>query len=208
MTLKALLGAMFAVAIALPAHSATITALTPATGQVIAAPSSVTNAAPVNSPFIQGFNEQSNVLLAADLTMQNFNNPSTVATAGTAVDSHMFFMNLAGGGSQTTTARFEFSSAVLGIITSGSGLNATDASLGATGTTYQSGFALRGLEGADAVSFSGNTVSLTFAISQPGDWVRVITAADIAPVPLPAGAPLLLAGLGAFAVLRRKAKRA
>ncbi len=203
---NALLGVGFALSMALPANAATITALT-ATGEVIAAPASVTDAAPVNSPLIQGFNEKSGVTLAAPLTMQNYNLSPTTALAGTTVDSHMFFMNRSGGALQTTAASFSFSTNVLGIITSLAGLDATDSLLGAAGTTYEDGFTARGLEGADSVAFSGNTVSLTFAITQPGDWVRVITVADVAPVPLPAGASLMLAGIGAFAAMRRKAKK-
>lgn len=206
---NAVYGALLASVFALPASAATITALD-LNGLVIAAPASVTNAAPVNTPIIHGFNEQSNVLLAADLTMQNYGNPNTIALTGTSVDSHMFFMNQPSGAPNpnvTTTASFSFSTAVLGIITSTSALNNSDMLLGAVGTTYQSGFSNRGLEGADAVSFAGNSVDLTFSLTQPGDWVRVITAADVAPVPLPAGAPLMLAGIGAFAVMRRKAKK-
>lgn len=208
LNMKAILGLVASTLIAAPASAATITALT-TTGEVIATPSSVTNSLPANVPFIQGFNEKSNVVLGSDLTMQNYGNPNTVASAGTAVDSHMFFMNNPDSSSSTeeTTARFSFSSMVLGIITSDSGLDNSDMLLGAMGTTYQSGFNNRGLEGGDSVSFSGNEVSLTFRLTQPGDWVRVITVADVAPVPLPAGAPLMLAGLGAFALMRRKAKK-
>jgi len=207
---NALLGALLGSVLALPASAATITALTVATGEVIATPGSVTNDLPDNAPVIQGFNEKSNVLLAVDLVLQNYTAANTVAMAGTRVDSHMFFMNQESGAPDPvveTSAQFSFSSTVLGIITSDGALDATDTLLGALGTTYEAGFTARGLEGGDSVSFAGNTVTLNFRLTQPGDWVRVITEADLAPVPLPAGAPLMLVGLGAFALMRRKAKK-
>jgi len=40
--------------------------------------------------------------------------------------------------------------------------------------------------------------------NRTGGWALDILVADTAPVPLPAGLPLLLAGLGGFAVLRRR----
>lgn len=194
------------------ASAATITSLD-ANGEVLAtAPTSVTNAAPVNSPLIQGFNEQTGVSLLNNLTMENYTAADTSAVLGTVVDSHMFFINQESGKPDplvTTTAEFSFSETILGVITSLTGLDNTDSIFGASGTTYEAGFTARGLEGNDAVSFSGNTLTLTFAITQPGDWVRVITASSVPAVPLPAGAPLLLAGLGAFGWMRRRqAKKA
>lgn len=51
----------------------------------------------------------------------------------------------------------------------------------------------------DADSFCDDTGS-----SRTGDWAYTLNIDPVAPVPLPAAAPLALAGLGALAMLRRR----
>lgn len=62
----------------------------------------------------------------------------------------------------------------------------------------------------DSYSVSGDTITVNFTASTPGDYLRVFTAQSpsgpepMAPIPLPAPALMLLGGLGTFAVLRRR----
>jgi hypothetical protein len=80
--------------------------------------------------------------------------------------------------------------------------------LGALGTTYPAtGFAARGMESGgngiydDSYSIAGKFLTVDMYVSQPGDWIRVVTA----PVPVPAAAwmgLMLMGGLGLVRKLR------
>jgi hypothetical protein len=144
----------------------------------IAAPASVTNAAVTNTGQ-EGFDELQNVLLAAPLTVDG-----GVIPAGTRVSSHMIFLNKpTGAPSQISHSNvtWTFDGIVLGTMsdTPGNLEAASTPVLGLAGTTYQAPLTNRGMEGADALSFAGNslTASSTMVVSQPGDWIRVVTAA-------------------------------
>ncbi len=54
---------------------------------------------------------------------------------------------------------------------------ASNAELGRPGTFYPGAFSARGLEGNDSASVSGDKLSLSvyLEVSQPGDWMRVVT---------------------------------
>jgi hypothetical protein len=70
--------------------------------------------------------------------------------------------------------------------------------LGAIGTTYGAPFHARGLEPSDSFLVAGNSLTVSMNVSQPGDWIRVVTASQ---VPEPGtlalfGAALALIGLG------------
>ena len=152
----------------------------------------------------QGFNEIQNYLLTSDLQVDD-----GVISAGTTIDSHMIFLNT----SVNTAAShigvdWTFSGTILGVMSDYNGLLEAGSSsfLGASGTTYPGGFSMRGLEGnlsncntQDCYSFFGDTLSLTMRVSEPGDWIRVITVSDnvsINTAQVPEPSTLLIFSLG------------
>ena len=198
--LKKTLTTLAALCIAGAASAATISS----TGdfQEIAAPAAVTNGSPSSNGNILYFNEMQGVTLAADLTTDQ-----GVISAGTRVDSHMFFLNRVRGRALISrSGTLTFARNILGTISDEDGalLSASDF-LGAP-TTYAN-FNNRGIElggnNGDTVSFIGDTVTANLIVTQPGDWVRVVT---VSAVPVPAGIALLPLGLGGLAMLRRRRK--
>jgi hypothetical protein len=161
-------GAAFAPA---PAQAALV-----AGPDIIPAPASVINNPPgATNDHQQGFNERQGVLLAAPITTD-----SGVIPAGTWVDSHMIFLNIEG----TTLTSDEnetwtFDGQVLGVMSDGTGSLevASTPVLGAAGTTYPAApFAARGMEANDGYTVSGNQIIVSMHVTQPGDWIRVVTA--------------------------------
>ena len=72
---------------------------------------------------------------------------------------------------------------LLGLITTGAGLDTSDPICGAPGTVYPaSGLATRGLEQiggfTDTATHTGNQVDVEFHVNWPGDQVRIVTEAD------------------------------
>ena len=175
------------------ASAATITALND-TSLVIAAPGSVTDDSVGDNETVFAFAEATRVVLTSDLAVAG----GTIA-AGTAVDSHMIFLNRADPDRIRASVdyAFGFSTDILGVITSTSAVRATNDLLGAVGTTYG---LLNGFERSDTLSVMSNSVSGNLIVTQPGDWFRVVTVAE---VPVPAAGFMLLAGLGAMAAARR-----
>lgn len=167
--------------------------------QIITAPSDISDDAATNNAQ-QGFNEVQNHMLIGNLAIDN----GSIAS-GTTVDSHMIFLNTENNllGEQFGV-EWTFSGTILGVMSDYYGNLETDSNsfLGASGTTYDSNFAARGLEGTlancdmnaqDCYSISGNTLTLTMRVSEPGDWIRVITQST-AQVPEPS--TLLIFSLG------------
>ena len=167
---------------------------------IIAAPSLAQNSDAFNLAQ-QGFNERQNVLLSANLLVDGGFIP-----AGTLVNSHMIFLNLeddTGGTLTHDDVEWEFDGEILGVMSDYRGDLETASTdiLGAVGTSYQSPFNARGMEGRDSYSIAGRFLTVTMHVSQPGDWIRVVTA----PVPVPAAAWMglvLMGGLGLFRKLR------
>ncbi|MEE4208604.1 MAG: VPLPA-CTERM sorting domain-containing protein [Parvularcula sp.] len=162
----------------------------------------VTNATPGSNTNILGFDERQNVAVTTDLFVD-----SGVNLNGLTVDSHMIFLNRATGSSLLDlTANFSFAGKILGVMTSRNGElhAASDQILGLAGVTYDT-FNNRGFENTqDTVSFIGTELTTRMYVTQPGDWMRVVTEAAV--VPLPAAGWMLLAGVGGLAAMKRRRK--
>ncbi len=171
----------------------------------ISAPPSIIDDAPgAENLGQQGFNERQNVLLGSSINVDG----GSVA-AGTRVDSHMIFLNTAGNSPAVTHngVVWSFSGTILGVMSDVGGTleAASTAVLGAIGTTYPSAFGNRGFEGADSYSVSGNQLTVNMRVTEPGDWIRVITASE---VPVPGALPLMLAGIAGLGGLSRRRRDA
>lgn len=140
--------------------------------------------------------------------------PNPAATlpiaTGTTVTSYLFHLDPPGTNLATIATTVTFDGDILGIITSLSGLTATDAILGAIGTTYETVLGQRGMEpGSSAVGDSLNvsanlrTLSLNFGATTI-DEIRVLVAPSNH-APEPGTMALLSGGLLALARLRRRA---
>lgn len=146
---------------------------------VSVAPDGATNQRP------QGFNEQQNIRLPADLVVDN-----GIIPAGTVVNSHMIFLNP--GPSNTINfngATFRFDGDILGVMSDTGGQQEADSSalLGAIGTTYPAAYTGRGLEtgtplfpfGTENYNVSGDTFRLSLRAGRgEGDYIRVITTSN------------------------------
>ncbi|GAB4255337.1 MAG: hypothetical protein Kow0092_00330 [Deferrisomatales bacterium] len=143
---------------------------------VIPAPASVEDDPPgaVND-HQQAFDERQCVVLPVDLPVDGGAIP-----AGTVVDSHLIFLNTDGPvAASDPDVVWTFDGPVLGVQSDVGGTleAASSALLGAPGTAYPAAFPNRGLETNDGYAVAGPTVTLTSRVSEPGDWVRVITEA-------------------------------
>ena len=147
----------------------------------------------IQNPNLYGFNEDQNILLTADLSIDV--GGSTIAS-GTEVASHYVFFDpdLA----TTITGWVDFDSEILGIITSTSNLLASDFLLN-NGVTYLNP-SFRGLEaGQDMASIDStyaNRLNISFYASSPGDYIRVLTAHSDGAINVPEPASIALLGLG------------
>lgn len=125
--------------------------------------------------------------------------------AGTSVSSHYIHFDSPGSTAERAEGTVTFDAVILGVIVeNGAGARRLDNSdfLGAP-TLFSTNVNARGLElsaNGDrfVISADGKTLGYRFAISTPGDYVRVITA------PTPGAAAL--AGVGALVGLRRRRK--
>jgi len=165
---------------------------------VIGAPTSVFDDNPgAENSNQQAFNEQQDVLLAANLAVDG-----GFIAAGTRVDSHMIFLNTPGSQNANGTATWTFSGPILGVMSDiGGNLEAdSNALLGASGTAYPGAFSNRGLEGNDAYAVSGNQITVRMQVTEPGDWMRVTTHS----IPAPGAVVMASLGTGLVGWLRRR----
>lgn len=162
---------------------------------VIPAPPSVLDSDRANPPGAtndhqQAFDEGKGVVLKAPLQVDK----GTIR-AGTMVDSHMIFLNVPDGAAGATDLNktWTFSQPVIGVMSDGDGKLEAQSSgiLGAPGTAYPQSFAARSIELAagssgrgaggvteDGYTVNGNSITVGMAVSQPGDWIRVVTRSD------------------------------
>lgn len=170
------------------------------------APSDVNDDAATNT-HMQGFDERQNFILDMDYAI----NGGTLF-AGTRVSSHMIFLNSDGDNLLThSNVLWTFSSDILGVMsnTSGSYEVASSDFFGAADTLYPVvAFTARGLENntnsGDFVSYLGNILTTSMKVTEPGDWIRVLT---VSTVPVPAALPLFGTGLAALGLLGWRRKR-
>ena len=154
-----------------------------------------------------GFNEQQGILLTTDLAVDGGSIP-----AGTRVDSHMIFLNLRLASqldSLSTRASWSFSGIILGVMSDNEGTleAASNSLLGATGTFYPGSFNNRGMENNDRYLGVGTSVlGVRMNVTQPGDWIRVVTRSAAVP---DAGSSLALfaMALGALMAFGRRSQR-
>ena len=195
---------------------------------IIAAPGDVTDDAAANQA-IQAFDEVIGYTLLGALNVDG----GSVGYAGLRVDSHMIFLNSRstntsggcpgspaciehGAGQNQNAASFTFDGQILGVMSNSNGSLevATSAFLGAVGTLYPNApFSARGMEGGspwtagtsnDWYRVAGDTIRLGMRVTEPGDWIRVVT---VSAVPVPASMLLMgtaLVGFGGFAARRKR----
>ncbi len=177
-----------------------------ALAEIIAAPAGVLNGNVLNDGQ-QGFDEAQGVTTSV---VHNMDNGRSIAI-GTTVDSHMIFLNRNGNSRiDHNDVIWTFSGEILGVMSDRGGLleAASTFELGAAGTNYPAaGFDARGMEGSDRYDRIGsNMLRVNMAVTEPGDWIRVVTAAA---VPEPSSSIAMLAlGLGGLLTLRRRRFRA
>jgi len=170
---------------------------------IIAAPGSVVDNPPgATNDHQQAFNERQNVLLLSNLYVDG----GGFIPAGTLVNSHMIFLNTDGDVlAEDFLVQWAFDGPILGVMSDLNALLEADSNniLGNLGTIYPGSFDHRGLDPGDGYSIFGNTITVSMSVSEPGDWIRVVTA----PVPIPGTVWLLTSGIFGLLVCRRKYQR-
>jgi hypothetical protein len=143
---------------------------------IISAPENVLDS-DVSNLGMEGFDEAQDVVTTV---AHNIDGGGSIP-ADTLVDSHMIFLNKPDGVGGTLThanVTWTFDGIVIGVMSNSNGSLevASSSELGASTTTYPTApFSARGMESGDSYVVSSNTITVTMTVSQPGDWIRVIT---------------------------------
>lgn len=155
-----------------------------ATPVIAAAPASVVLGVNESDTLIKVFDEQQSVVLGSSLAFDQLTDitPGEIAQ-GTCVNSHYIHFDNVGESGKRGVGSATFDAPIIGLLTSDATLDATDATLGAGGTTYDNGLTNRGLEqGAPTWNFqdiifdvSGDTLSFDLQVFNVFDGLRVIT---------------------------------
>ena len=174
MGILVMLAALFGVARQTEAGLTGGPAIIPAPPSVIDDPPGATNTAQ------QAFNERQGVVLPAPLEVDP---GGAFIPAGTVVDSHMIFLNTIGNVFATDqNVVWTFDGPIVGVMSNGNGSLevASSGLLGAVGTTYPPAtFGARGLESNDSYLVGpANTITVSMLVTEPGDWIRVVTLAE------------------------------
>jgi hypothetical protein len=166
---------VFALSLFFVLSAARVHAALTAGPDIIPAPLSIVDDAPgAENDHQQAFDEAQGIVLAAAVQCDN----NTSVPAGTTVDSHMIFLNTEGSAFASDTQVWTFDGAVLCVMSDGTGSLevASTPVLGAVGTAYPAApFAARGMEGNDSYAVAANTITVTMQVTEPGDWIRVVT---------------------------------
>ena len=187
-------------------------------GSIILPPSDALDDIATNTG-MEAFNEAQNIFTSV---AHSIDGGGTIA-AGTAVSSHMIFLNSAGTAALSDLATFTFDGVILGVMSDTGGFfeAASTFELGAAATNYTvtgpgtgpaAPFPARGLEsptiggtqvlGSDGYTVSGSSITVSMFVTEPGDWIRVITASTV-----PEPGTLVLLGLGIAGVAGRRRLR-
>ncbi len=201
-----------------PAHA---TAILSTTGDLIqgAIPASLLWDATENTQMMV-YREAQNVILSSPILV-NFSSsgdyaptmPNPAATiniaTGTTLTSFLFHLDPPDHNQASISATITFDGDILGIISSYSGLIATDALLGVPGTTYDAKSGARGMEPGttsvgDSLGVSANfrTLTLNFGATTI-DEIRVLVGSSNE-APEPGTFALLASGIAVFSCLRRR----
>ena len=164
-----------------------INSATPFITQIDPPPVSVVQGDTESSGEIKAFNEQQDITLASDVTV-NITAPNIyddigiitpgVISAGTSANSHFLHFDPVGTDTQTLGGSVTFDSDILGVVILSNDLDGSDSILGLPDTIYPVADAERGLElGTDEfVTFENDLRTLTVQFGADIDQIRVITA--------------------------------
>ena len=123
------------------------------------------------------FNERQGVTLPQAVECTK-NGASVTLPPGLQVDSHMVILNNAGSSLSEAQGTITFTGEILCVMGDYDGNQeaATSSFLGAENTFYPGAFAARGHEeDGDTRSMTGNTLEILMRVTEPGDWLRVVT---------------------------------
>ena len=154
------------------------------------------------NPNLYGFNEDQNIRLTSDLAVDFLaGGGSGVINEGVTVASHYIFFDPRNSTTQQGSVTFDAD--ILGVISSTENLLASDI-LFNNGVNYLNPNA-RGLEAGDAIDIVfGDTLTVDWRASTPGDYVRVLTGFSPIATPLPASIWMFLTGIVALTTFRKR----